>query len=154
MDSYLLVHKYILFSVFQQCEISNILHSRVASLNVRDDSEIDWKQLPDENWNVWSAHQLQRRWKTLKDSIKDSKHMSHTGRVHTLTFFSIPHPDQVSEIMEILKNKKAQSPPPPAKKKGKAATSAEVIDDSDDEAGGSGPVAGSSTGPGTAATHT
>ncbi|KAK7696166.1 hypothetical protein QCA50_000817 [Cerrena zonata] len=112
MDSYLLVHK-------------------VASLNVRDDSEVDWKQLPDENWNVWSAHQLQRRWKTLKDSIKDSKHMTHT------------------EIMEILKNKKAQSPPPPTKKKGKAATSAEVIDDSDDEGGA--PVAGSSSGPGTVA---
>lgn len=59
----------------------------------------------------------------------------------------------IIEIMEILRNKKAQSPPPPTasrKKKTKAATSAETIVDSDDDTGST-PVAGSSTGPGTTA---
>lgn len=52
---------------------------RVDSLNVRDDTEIDWKLLPDDNWNVWSAHSLQRRWLTMKRSIKGFEEMSHAG---------------------------------------------------------------------------
>ena len=48
-------------------------------MNVRDDTEIDWKLLPDENWNVWSAHALQRRWLTMKRSIKGHEEMSHAG---------------------------------------------------------------------------
>ncbi|TCD70029.1 RNA polymerase I enhancer binding protein [Steccherinum ochraceum] len=111
MDAYLLVHK-------------------VDSLNVRDDSEIDWKLLPDEHWNSWSAHSLQRRWLTMKRSIK--------------------------EIMDILRTKKAQSPPPPPRKKTKKFLSAEAIEDSTDDDGTpapevSQPAAGTSTGPGTAA---
>ncbi|KAI0355374.1 hypothetical protein OH77DRAFT_1402954 [Trametes cingulata] len=114
MDAYILVHK-------------------VDSLNVRDDTEIDWKLLPDENWNVWSAHSLQRRWLTMKRSIKGFEEMSH------------------AEIMEILKTKKAQSPPPSSagrKKKGKF-TSAEAVNDGDE--GDAQPEAGSSSGPGTIA---
>ena len=49
-------------------------------MNVRDDTEIDWKLLPDENWNIWSAHSLQRRWLTMKRSIKGFEEMSHAGR--------------------------------------------------------------------------
>ena len=52
---------------------------RVDSMNVRDDTEIDWKLLPDENWNIWSAHSLQRRWLTMKRSIKGFEEMSHAG---------------------------------------------------------------------------
>ena len=48
-------------------------------MNVRDDTEIDWKLLPDENWNIWSAHSLQRRWLTMKRSIKGFEEMSHAG---------------------------------------------------------------------------
>lgn len=58
-----LIHKYI----------------RVDSLNVRDDSEIDWKTLPDEDWNMWSAHALQRRWLTMKRSVRGYEDMSHAG---------------------------------------------------------------------------
>jgi hypothetical protein len=46
---------------------------------VRDDTEIDWKNLPDEDWNMWSAHALQRRWLTMKRSIKGHEDMSHAG---------------------------------------------------------------------------
>ncbi|THH28412.1 hypothetical protein EUX98_g5777 [Antrodiella citrinella] len=119
MDAYLLVHK-------------------IDSLNVRDDSEIDWKLLPDEHWNSWSAHSLQRRWLTMKRGIKGFEEMSH------------------AEIMDIVRTKKAQSPPPPARKKSKKnPTSQEAIDsDADDQASDPLPIqsaAGSSTGPGTVA---
>ncbi|KAH9899527.1 hypothetical protein C8Q73DRAFT_637876 [Cubamyces lactineus] len=114
MDAYILVHK-------------------VDSLNVRDDTEIDWKLLPDENWNVWSAHALQRRWLTMKRSIKGFEEMSH------------------AEIMEILKTKKAQSPPPTStgRKKKTKYISAEAVNDGDDR--DAQPEAGSSSGPGTIA---
>ncbi|TBU33012.1 hypothetical protein BD311DRAFT_473065 [Dichomitus squalens] len=114
MDAYILVHK-------------------VDSMNVRDDTEIDWKLLPDENWNVWSAHSLQRRWLTMKRSIKGFEEMSH------------------AEIMEILKTKKAQSPPPSSisRKKKSKFTSAEAVNDVDDVEMEGQPEAGSSSGPGT-----
>ncbi|CCL98269.1 uncharacterized protein FIBRA_00263 [Fibroporia radiculosa] len=107
MDAYILVHK-------------------VDSLSVRDDSEIDWKLLPDEHWNIWSAHSLQRRWLTMKRSIKGHEEMSH------------------GEIMEILKTKKAQALPPPttSRKKKNKVTSAEAVVDIDEDVQ---PEAGSST---------
>ncbi|OBZ70249.1 Cyclin-D-binding Myb-like transcription factor 1 [Grifola frondosa] len=123
MDAYILVHK-------------------IDSLNVRDDSEIDWKQLPDEHWNLWSAHALQRRWLTMKRGIKGYEDMSHF------------------EIMEILKTKKAQSPPPPlaSRKKKNKVVSAEAVVDSDDIEGISADAthlqAGPSTGLGTHAAAT
>lgn len=46
---------------------------------VQDDTEIDWKLLPDPQWNLWSAHQLQRRWYGLKKTLKDSDTMPHSG---------------------------------------------------------------------------
>lgn len=52
---------------------------RIDSLKVNDDSEIDWKKLPDEHWNIWSAHTLQRRWLTMKRSVKGYEDMSHAG---------------------------------------------------------------------------
>jgi hypothetical protein len=45
----------------------------------RDDSEIDWKTLPDPNWNLWSAHTLQRRWLTMKRSVRGHEDMTHAG---------------------------------------------------------------------------
>ncbi|KLO08456.1 hypothetical protein SCHPADRAFT_835344 [Schizopora paradoxa] len=75
-----------------------ILVHKIASFDVRDDSEIDWKLLNDEDWNLWSAHCLQRRWLSLKRSVKGYEEMSH------------------QEIMDILRVKKSSlpsSPPPP-----------------------------------------
>lgn len=48
-------------------------------MNVMDDTEIDWKTLLDPDWNLWSAHSLQRRWLTMKRSIKGYENMSHLG---------------------------------------------------------------------------
>ncbi|TFK55520.1 hypothetical protein OE88DRAFT_1622149 [Heliocybe sulcata] len=92
---------------------AHILVHKVASLNVRDDTEIDWKILPDENWNLWSAHVLQRRWMTLKKSVRGWEVMTH------------------QEIMDILRLKKADVPRQ-AEKKGKGkVTSAEMVADED-----------------------
>ncbi|THH05912.1 hypothetical protein EW146_g9771 [Bondarzewia mesenterica] len=86
VDAYILVHK-------------------VQSLNVRDDSEIDWKTLPDPNWNFWSAHALQRRWLTMKRGI---------------------------QIMDILLVKNVHLPVNNGRRHRKI-TSAEAVEDSDED---------------------
>lgn len=113
-----------------------ILVHKVDSLNVRDDTEIDWKLIPDADWNLWSAHTLQRRWLTLKKGVKGYEEMTH------------------QEIMDILRIKKAHLPSPPLtapkKRKERKITSAPAVNESnlgdnrDDTR-----EAGSSTGPGT-----
>ncbi|KAJ7904696.1 hypothetical protein B0H14DRAFT_2327792 [Mycena olivaceomarginata] len=102
---------------------SFILIHKIDSLNVRDDTEIDWKTMQDPQWNLWSAHVLQRRWLTMKKGIKGFEDMTHT------------------EIMDILRVKNADVP------HAKVVKSAKFVVDSDDEE----PRAGSSTGPGTSA---
>ncbi|KAG7096766.1 hypothetical protein E1B28_004177 [Marasmius oreades] len=86
-----------------------ILVHKLDSLNVRDDTEIDWKTLNDEDWNHWSAHTLQRRWFTMKNSIKGHEDMS------------------FKEIMEILKMKKANFEVV-TKRKVRKGRSAETVD--------------------------
>ncbi|KIK04680.1 hypothetical protein K443DRAFT_130674 [Laccaria amethystina LaAM-08-1] len=115
-----------------------ILVHKVDSLNVRDDTEIDWKTIPDADWNLWSAHTLQRRWMTMKKAIKGWYDMRH------------------EEIMDILREKKAQLPPvAPApvtrKRKERKVTSAADIIETDVRAAGQ--TTGSSTGPGTLAAN-
>ncbi|KAF5364102.1 hypothetical protein D9756_000378 [Leucocoprinus leucothites] len=61
-----------------------ILVHKVDSLGVRDDTEIDWKTLSDPDWNLWSAHTLQRRWLTMKRSIKGFENMTHAGKFASL----------------------------------------------------------------------
>ncbi|KAH0839932.1 hypothetical protein J3R83DRAFT_886 [Lanmaoa asiatica] len=89
-----------------------ILVHKVDSLKVRDDTEIDWKTLPDSDWNLWSAHSLQRRWLTMKRSIKGYEEMTH------------------QEIMDILRVKKAHLPPASSARRRKV-TSAASVDDQD-----------------------
>ncbi|KAF8626798.1 hypothetical protein AX17_006457 [Amanita inopinata Kibby_2008] len=94
-----------------------ILIHKIDSLGVQDDTEIDWKTLPDAAWNFWSAHTLQRRWLTMKRAIKGHKEMSH------------------QEIVEILKQRKAALPfPTPTgsrRRKERKVTSAAAITDTD-----------------------
>ncbi|KAG9317467.1 hypothetical protein JVU11DRAFT_1669 [Chiua virens] len=89
-----------------------ILVHKVDSLKARDDTEIDWKTLTDPDWNLWSAHSLQRRWLTMKRSIKGYEEMTH------------------QEIMDILRVKKAQLPPASSARRRKV-TSAASIDEQD-----------------------
>ncbi|KAH7887607.1 hypothetical protein F5I97DRAFT_1805530 [Phlebopus sp. FC_14] len=89
-----------------------ILVHKIDSLKVRDDTEIDWKTLPDPDWNLWSAHSLQRRWLTMKRGIKGYEEMTH------------------QEIMDILRVKKAHLPTAPPTRRRKV-TSAARVDDQD-----------------------
>src|SRR6267154_4385146 len=75
-DAYILVHKYVVVR-YRFLYVYHI--TRVDSMNVRDDTEIDWKTLPDSDWNLWSAHSLQRRWLTMKRGIKGYEDMTHQG---------------------------------------------------------------------------
>ena len=52
---------------------------RVNSLDVNDDTEIDWNTLPDPDWNVHSAHNLQRRWRHMKRKVEGYEDKSHAG---------------------------------------------------------------------------
>lgn len=88
-----------------------ILVHKVDSLGVRDDSEIDWKRLPDPDWNAWSAHVLQRRWLTLKRAVKGYEDMTH------------------QEIMDILRTKFAQLPSSPPKSKRKVVSTLTIDED-------------------------
>ncbi|KDR83959.1 hypothetical protein GALMADRAFT_55649 [Galerina marginata CBS 339.88] len=111
-----------------------ILVHKIDSLNVRDDTEIDWKLIADPDWNLWSAHTLQRRWLTLKKGVKGYEDMTH------------------QEIMDILRIKKAHlpEPPPPSsrKRKERKVTSAPAVNEPESRDEGV-PEAGTSTGSGT-----
>jgi hypothetical protein len=52
-------------------------------MNVTDDSEIDWKLLSDEGWNLWSPHILQKRWMNMKKSIVGHEDMPFHGKCST-----------------------------------------------------------------------
>ncbi|KAJ7240321.1 hypothetical protein B0H12DRAFT_1024784 [Mycena haematopus] len=86
-----------------------ILIHKIDSLNVRDDTEINWKTISDPEWNLWSAHVLQRRWLTMKKGVKGFEDMTH------------------AEIMDILRVKNAEIP------NVKAVKSSKFVLDSDDE---------------------
>jgi hypothetical protein len=76
-DAYILIHKCAPFSWLPPYLL--ILLHRVDSLDVRHDSEIDWKTFPDPDWNLWSPHLIQRRWTTMKRGVKGHETMSHAG---------------------------------------------------------------------------
>lgn len=78
-DSYILVHKYVK-TYFYNTHIL-IEKPRLDTLQVQHDSEIDWKTIPDDDWNLWSAHVLQVRWQAMKKSIKGHEYMSYRGNL-------------------------------------------------------------------------
>ncbi|CAE6481778.1 unnamed protein product [Rhizoctonia solani] len=116
-----------------------ILVHKVASMPVQDDTEIDWKLLPDPQWNLWSAHQLQRRWFGLKKTLKDSDTMPHSGRTITFHLRSVAYGNAFEEIIAILQNKFRDPPEQPnaprryeTKKARNVAIGREFITDEDD----------------------
>ncbi|KAM6496056.1 hypothetical protein JOM56_008762 [Amanita muscaria] len=93
-----------------------ILIHKIDSLEVNDDTEIDWKTIPDPAWNLWSAHILQRRWLTMKRGVPNYENMSH------------------QDIVDTLKSKKGVLLPAPAssrRRKERRVTSAAAITEAD-----------------------
>jgi hypothetical protein len=41
---------------------------RIASLDLDEEADVDWKSLTDTSWSMWSGNYLQRKWKWLKAS--------------------------------------------------------------------------------------
>ncbi|KAF7355475.1 Carbohydrate esterase family 9 protein [Mycena sanguinolenta] len=101
-----------------------ILIHKIDSLNVRDDTEIDWKTIPDSEFH-WSAHVLQRRWLTMKKGVKGFEDMTHTDpavetprapidaeslriKCQAIQSFAVPSPSflkrQVSDRFEVGTN--------------------------------------------------
>ena len=78
-DAYILIHKCVLPPEHQVFTCAYASFRRIDSLDIRHDSEIDWKTFPDPDWNLWSPHLLQRRWMTMKRSIKGHENMTHAG---------------------------------------------------------------------------
>jgi hypothetical protein len=67
---------------------------RIASLDLDEETDIDWKNLKDASWNRWSSHSLKQRWKSLKASINNDG-MSHRGEymiyiLHKFCVFIFP----------------------------------------------------------------
>ena len=84
--------------------------------------------MPDDDWNLWSAHSLQRRWLTLKRSVQGWEQMSHQG-----TYYFIFQPIRFrsclsfTEIVSFLCFKKAQIPPSQPSARKSRVTSARVV---------------------------
>ena len=74
-DAFILIYKYVdvLYRIY------SLIGYRIASLPINDDTEIDWKALNDSDWDLWSAHQLQRRWKSLKKTVKGHETLPFKG---------------------------------------------------------------------------
>lgn len=56
---------------------------RIDSLNVVNESDIDWKSLSDPTWNMWSGHCLQQKWRSMKIACKLDDSVCHRGECTT-----------------------------------------------------------------------
>jgi hypothetical protein len=87
-DSYVLICKCV------SCAVDFVLayHQvhRIASLDVDDENDIDWKSLSDPAWNMWSGHFLQQKWRQLKTSCNADGIIRHRGGYMTSIMFSFP----------------------------------------------------------------
>ena len=64
------------------------ISQRLKDIQVNDDSEIDWKALTSKaSWNYWSSHDVQRRWKGLKEGIDGHENMTFAGELDNNFFF-------------------------------------------------------------------
>ncbi|KAH8914953.1 hypothetical protein BT69DRAFT_1289468 [Atractiella rhizophila] len=52
------------------------MFEKLKGLRVADESEIDWDSLRDKKWNLFSSHQIQKRFLSLKRTVKNHKELS------------------------------------------------------------------------------
>ena len=94
VDNYVLVCKYVLHDTSNVIPARHQAH-RIASLNVDEEADIDWKSLNDDSW-TWTSRSLQQRWRRLKASV-DTDGKSHHGKcicsawILLVDFTHIPH---------------------------------------------------------------
>ncbi|KAH9988303.1 hypothetical protein BJV77DRAFT_1022435 [Russula vinacea] len=63
-------------------EDSYILVCKIASLDVDEETDIDWRSLRDPSWNMWSARFLRQKWRKLKASYTADEVICHRDVVH------------------------------------------------------------------------
>src|ERR1700742_1055280 len=56
---------------------------RIVSLDVDNESDINWRSLSDPSWNMWSGHHLQQKWRFLKTSSNLDGALGHRGEYKT-----------------------------------------------------------------------
>jgi len=56
-------------------------------MNVADESEIDWRLLADEGWNLWSPHIMQRHWCSMKKGVDGYENMPFYGASYWILSF-------------------------------------------------------------------
>src|SRR6266702_4208316 len=84
-DSYVLICKCVSCAV--DFVLANYQVHRIASLDVDNKDDIDWKSLNDPTWNMWSGHYLQQKWRQLKASCNANSIMCHHGGYTTFILF-------------------------------------------------------------------
>ncbi|KAH9033062.1 hypothetical protein EDB85DRAFT_2145101 [Lactarius pseudohatsudake] len=56
-----------------------VLLCKIASLDIDDENDIDWRSLSDPAWNMWSDRLLRQKWRQLKASCNTDNIMCHRG---------------------------------------------------------------------------
>ncbi|KAH9013460.1 hypothetical protein EDB85DRAFT_2158194 [Lactarius pseudohatsudake] len=70
-----------------------VLLCKIASLDIDDENDIDWRSLSDPAWNMWSDRLLRQKWRQLKASCNTDNIMCHRGGYTAiLSSFSTSHP--------------------------------------------------------------
>jgi hypothetical protein len=120
---------------------------RLVSLKLEDELEINWKAISDNDWNLWSAHTLQKHWVVLKKSVKGYEDRTFSGMVLRLCLglLSSHSPPEILKMVMVkkeaeLSTKKKSTHNSTSKKKGtrgedkaEPAQSKAVVEDSDEE---------------------
>jgi hypothetical protein len=74
------------FSVLH-CVVRKVgLYARLDSLNIHDETEIDWKALPHSGWDFWSVRELKRRWTFMKAAVENAEDKTYQGAISRCLF--------------------------------------------------------------------
>lgn len=107
-----------------------ILIHKIVTLEVNDESEIVWSSLGDEGWNLWSGHELSKRWNAMKRSVIGYEDMPFYELLDIL--MAKKGSLSAKEIEAAIKMTQEANPSVETKEK-RAVVSSEFVEDSDEE---------------------
>ncbi|KAG8867075.1 RNA polymerase I enhancer binding protein [Serendipita sp. 405] len=111
IDAYILVHK-------------------LATIDISNEKDINWRLLLDDGWDIWSPHDLQRRWATMKKSVVGYEQMPF-GEILDILLAKKGSlaPEDIADAIQQTQYGK----PNERKRRGHAIRSKAMIDNSDEE---------------------
>ncbi|CAG7848576.1 SubName: Full=Related to REB1-transcription factor {ECO:0000313/EMBL:CCA70677.1} [Serendipita indica DSM 11827] len=127
IDHYILIHKQVILLC---CVVLTYRRSRIVTLEVNDESEIVWSSLGDEGWNLWSGHELSKRWNAMKRSVIGYEDMPFYELLDIL--MAKKGSLSAKEIEAAIKMTQEANPSVETKEK-RAVVSSEFVEDSDEE---------------------